>query len=125
MRAMRTEMKITLASMLALGVCVWVGETRADGLTGGDDIALGSGVGSSDLQSLNGGLQILNAQTQVTQGGTVDNNDIDNTGGTIETGAAVNNVFSTGGISLVASNTGMNALIQQTVTINVLFAPQN
>ena len=62
---MRTVMKTTLASMLALGVCVWVGETRADGLTGGDDIALGSGVGSSDLQSLNGGAaRLLTAQTQ-------------------------------------------------------------
>ena len=122
---MRTVMKTTLASMLALGVCVWVGETRADGLTGSDDIALGSGVGSSDLQSLNGGLQILNAQTTTGQTGTVADNPIDNNGGTIQTGAAVNNVFTSSGISLVASNTGINSVIQQTVAINVLFAPQN
>jgi len=111
--------------MLALGVCVWVGETRADGLSGGDDIALSSAVGSADLQSLNGGLKIQNAEATTTQNGSVTGNGVNNAGGEINTGAAVNNVYTSGGISLVASNTGMNALIQQTVVVNVLFAPQN
>lgn len=122
---MRTGIKTTLASMLALGVCVWVGETRADGLSGGDDIALSSAVGSADLQSLNGGLKIQNAEATTTQNGSVTGNGVNNAGGEINTGAAVNNVYTSGGISLVASNTGMNALIQQTVVVNVLFAPQN
>jgi hypothetical protein len=126
MRAMRTGMKTTLASMLALGVCVWVGETRADGLAGNDDIALDQSLGSADLQSLNvGHLTVQSASSHVTQDGNVEGNSVDGNSGQITTGPAVNTNFASQGIVMQAANSGINSLIQQTATINVIFAPQN
>ena len=122
---MRTGIKTTLASMLALGVCVWVGETRADGPSGSDDIALDSNVGSSDLADLSvGKLTVLDAETNVQQNGTVEGNSVSNSG-EINTGGALNTNFGSQGVVMQAANTGMNSLIQQTTTINVIFAPQN
>jgi hypothetical protein len=118
-------MKTIFASMLALGVCVWVGETRADGPSGDDDIALDSSVGSSDLAGVSvGKLTVLDADTHVQQNGTVDDNGVYNDG-EISTGGAFNSNFASQGIVMQAANTGMNSLIQQTTTINVIFAPQN
>jgi len=124
MRAMRTGIKTTIASMLALGVCVWVGETRADGPSGGDEISLDGGVGTSDLALLSGGSLVLaTASTEID--GTSHNNTINNNGGEIETGAGLNINSGSTGIVMQAANTGINSLIQQTATINVIFAPQN
>lgn len=121
---MRTGMKITIASMLALGVCVWVGETRADGPAGSDEISMDGGVGTSDLALLSGGSLILaTASTEID--GTSHNNTINNAGGEIETGAGLNINSGSTGIVMQAANTGINSLIQQTATINVIFAPQN
>jgi hypothetical protein len=124
MRAMRTGIKTTIASMLALGVCVWVGETRADGLSGSDELSMSGGVGTEDLALLSGGgLTLATATSTVT--GTSNNNDTDNTGGTIMTGGGSNINVGSHGIVMQANNTGMNSLIQQNATINVIFAPQN
>jgi len=119
MRAMRTGMKTIIASMLALGVCVWVGEARADG----DEISLGGGAASSDLASLSGGsLTIVDADA--TQNGSVVNPNVNNNGTMINGGnTAIAN--GTQGIVLQAQNSGNNSLIQQTAQINVYFAPQN
>jgi len=112
--------------MLALGVCVWVGEARADG-SGDDDIAVNSSVTSADLSELSGGsLSIVAADADVTQDGTVSGNTVTNNGsGSISTGG--NTVVNTGssGIVMQAANSGMNSLIQQSTTINVIFAPPN
>jgi len=121
---MRTEMKTIFASMLALGVCVWVGETRADGLSGSDELSMSGGVGTEDLALLSGGgLTLATATSTVT--GTSENNDINNAGGTISTGGGSNINVGSHGIVMQANNTGMNSLIQQNATINVIFAPQN
>lgn len=124
---MRTVFKTTLASMLALGVCVWVGETRADGSLGDDDIAVNSSVTNADLSELSGGsLSIVAAEADVTQDGTVSSNTVTNSGsGTISTGSAMNVNTSSSGIVMQAANSGMNSLIQQSTTINVIFAPPN
>jgi hypothetical protein len=127
MRAMRTVLKTTFASMLALGVCVWVGETRADGSLSDDELAVNSSVTSADLSELSGGsLSIVAADADVTQDGTVSGNTVTNNGsGSISTGG--NTVVNTGssGIVMQAANSGMNSLIQQSTTINVIFAPPN
>lgn len=124
---MRTVLKTTLASMLALGVCVWVGETRADGSLSDDELAVNSSVTSADLSELSGGSQsIVAAVADVTQDGTVTGNSVNNNGsGSISTGG--NTVVNTGssGIVMQAANSGMNSLIQQSTTINVIFAPPN
>jgi len=124
---MRKIFKTTFASMLALGVCVWVGETRADGLSGDDEIAVNSSVTSADLSELSGGSQsIVAAVADVNQDGTVSSNTVTNNGtGSISTGG--NTVVNTGstGIVMQAANSGMNSLIQQSTTINVIFAPPN
>jgi hypothetical protein len=122
MRAMRTEMKITFASLLALGVCVWVAEARADG----DEISSTNSVDTDALQLLNGGdLTLIGMSAHSHQTGTVENNDIYNQGGTIETGAAINTNFDSHGIVMQAANSGINSLIQQTTTLNILLGPQN
>ena len=119
---MRTEMKITFASLLALGVCVWVAEARADG----DEISSDNVVATTALQSLNGGdLTLIGMSAHSEQHGTVENNDIYNQGGTINTGSPVNNNFGSHGIVMRAANSGINSLIQQTTTINILLGPQN
>jgi hypothetical protein len=124
MRAMRTGIKTTIASMLALGVCVWVGETRADGPSGSDEISMDGGVGTSDLALLSGGTLVLaTASTEID--GTSHNNTIDNSGGELKTGSGMNINSGSHGIVMQAANTGINSLIQQTATINVIFAPQN
>ncbi len=109
--------------MLALGVCVWVGETRADGLSGDDDIAVNSSVTSADLSELSGGsLSIVAAESDVTQEGDVGGNTVSNSHGNISTGSAMNINTGSHGIVMQASNSGMNSLIQQSSTINVIFA---
>jgi hypothetical protein len=128
MRAMRKIFKTTFASMLALGVCVWVGETRADGLSGDDDIALNSSVTSADLSELSGGsVSVVSADADVTQHGDVDGNTVSNVGsGSVWTGSASNINNGSNGIVMQAANSGMNSLIQQSTTINVVIAtPQN
>lgn len=124
---MRTILKTTLASMLALGVCVWVGEARADGSSSDDEIAVNSSVTSDDLSELSGGSQsTVAAVADVTQDGTVTGNTVTNNGsGSISTGG--NTIVNTGstGIVMQAANSGMNSLIQQSTTINVIFAPPN
>jgi len=124
---MRKICEATIASMLALGVCVWVGETRADGLSGDDDIAVNSSVTSSDLSELSGGsLSIVAAESDVTQDGTVGGNSVTVIGsGHISTGSAMNINSGSHGIVMQAANSGMNSLIQQSSTINVIFAPPN
>ena len=124
---MRTVLKTTLASMLALGVCVWVGETRADGSTSDDDIAVNSSVTSADLSELCGGsLSIVAAEANVTQDGNVEGNSVTvNGSGSISTGSAMNINSGSHGIVMQAANSGMNSLIQQSSTINVIFAPPN
>ena len=125
---MRTISKTILASMLALGACVWVGETRADGLSGDDDIALNSSVTASDLSELSGGsVSVVSADADVTQHGDVDGNTVSNTGsGSVWTGSASNINSGSNGIVMQAANSGMNSLIQQSTTINVVIAtPQN
>jgi len=124
---MRTVFKTTLASMLALGVCVWVGETRADGSTSDDDIAVNSSVTSADLSELSGGsLSIVAAEANVTQDGNVEGNSVTvNGSGSISTGSAMNINSGSHGIVMQAANSGMNSLIQQSSTINVIFAPPN
>ena len=68
---MRTGLTTIFASMLALGVCVWVGEARADG---GDELSVTGGVESEDLAHLNGGgLTVATATSSVT--GTQQNNE--------------------------------------------------
>ena len=123
---MRTVFKTTLASMLALGVCVWVGETRADG-SSDDDIAVNSSVTSADLSELSGGsLSIVAAEANVTQDGNVEGNSVTvNGSGSISTGSAMNINSGSHGIVMQAANSGMNSLIQQSSTINVIFAPPN
>lgn len=123
---MRTVFKTTLASMLALGVCVWVGETRADG-SSDDDIAVNSSVTSADLSELSGGsLSIVAAEANVTQDGNVEGNSVTvNGSGSISTGSAMNINNGSHGIVMQAANSGMNSLIQQSSTINVIFAPPN
>ena len=124
---MRTILKTTFASMLALGVCVWVGEARADGSSSDDEIAVNSSVTSDDLSELSGGSQsTVAAVADVTQDGTVTGNTVTNNGsGSISTGG--NTIVNTGstGIVMQAANSGMNSLIQQSTTINVIFAPPN
>jgi hypothetical protein len=121
MRAMRTGMKTIFASVLALGVCVWVGEARADG---SDELSMGGSVGSEDLAHLNGGgLTIATATSTVT--GTSENNEIYNQDGKITTGAGENINIGSHGIVMQANNSGINSLIQQNATINVIFAPAN
>lgn len=125
---MRKIFKTTFASMLALGVCVWVGETRADGLSGDDDIALNSSVTSADLSELSGGsVSVVSADADVTQHGDVDGNTVSNVGsGSVWTGSASNINNGSNGIVMQAANSGMNSLIQQSTTINVVIAtPQN
>ena len=124
---MRTVFKTTLASMLALGVCVWVGETRADGSLSDDDIAVNSSVTSADLSELSGGsLSIVAAEANVTQDGNVEGNSVTvNGSGSISTGSAMNINNGSHGIVMQAANSGMNSLIQQSSTINVIFAPPN
>lgn len=122
MRAMRIEMKTTFASLLALGVCVWVAEARADG----DEISADNSVETTALLSLNGGdLTLIGMHAHSTQNGTIEGNQIYNQDGKIETGTAINNNFGSHGIVMQAANTGINSLIQQTTTINVLLGPQN
>jgi hypothetical protein len=122
MRAMRIEMKTTFASLLALGVCVWVAEARADG----DEISADNSVEMTALQSLNGGdLTLIGMHAHSEQTGTVEGNDIYNEGGSITTGAAINNINNSHGIVMQAANSGINSLIQQTTTINILLGPQN
>ena len=119
---MRTEMKITFASLLALGVCVWVAEARADG----DEISSDNVVSTTALGSLNGGdLTLIGMHAHSEQHGTVENNDIYNEGGSISTGAAINNNYGSHGIVMQAANSGINSLIQQTTTLNILLGPQN
>jgi hypothetical protein len=127
MRAMRKVFKTTLASMLALGVCVWVGETRADGTSGDDELAVNSSVSSADLQELSGGsVSIVAAHSDVTQDGDVKDNSVTVIGsGSISTGSAMNINNGSHGIVMQAANSGMNSLIQQSSTINVIFAPPN
>ena len=124
---MRTIFKTTFASMLALGVCVWVGETRADGLSGDDELPVNSSVSTADLQELSGGgVSIVSAHSDVVQDGKVKENSVSVVGnGSISTGSAMNINTGSHGIVLQASNSGMNSLIQQTSTINVIFAPPN
>jgi len=118
---MRTEMKITFASLLALGVCVWVAEARADG----DEISSDNSVATSALQSLNGDLTLIGMSNHVNQTGTVEGNDIYNQGGSISTGSPTNTNIGSHGIVMQAANSGINSLIQQTTTINILLGPQN
>lgn len=117
---MRTGMKTILASTLALGVCVWVGEARADG----DELSMSGDVGSDDLALLSGGsLMVATASSSVT--GSSTGNTTNNQGGEISTGGGSNINVGSHGIVMQANNTGMNSLIQQNATINVIFAPQN
>jgi len=119
---MRTEMKITFASLLALGVCVWVAEARADG----DEISSDNSVAMTALQSLNGGdLTLIGMSAESNQHGTIKDNEIYNEGGKIETGSVNNYNYGSHGIVMQAANTGINSLIQQTTTINILLGPQN
>ena len=61
---MRTGITTIFASMLALGVCVWVGEARADG---GDELSVTGGVESEDLAHvIGGGLAVGTATSAVT-----------------------------------------------------------
>jgi hypothetical protein len=122
MRAMRIEMKTTFASLLALGVCVWVAEARADG----DEISSDNSVAMTALQSLNGGdLTLIGMSAESNQHGTIKDNEIYNEGGKIETGSVNNYNYGSHGIVMQAANTGINSLIQQTTTINILLGPQN
>lgn len=119
---MRIEMKTTFASLLALGVCVWVAEARADG----DEISADNSVEMNALQLLNGGdLTLIGMHAHSTQNGTVEGNEIYNEGGKIETGSVNNYNYGSHGIVMQAANSGINSLIQQTTTINVLLGPQN
>ena len=107
---MRIEMKTTFASLLALGVCVWVAEARADG----DEISADNSVEMTALQSLNGGdLTLIGMHAQSEQTGTVEGNEIYNEGGTITTGAAINNINNSHGIVMQAANSGINSLISR------------
>jgi hypothetical protein len=80
MRAMRIEMKTTFASLLALGVCVWVAEARADG----DEISADNSVEMTALQSLNGG-DLADRHVGRSSRRYDQDNEIYNEGGKIET----------------------------------------
>jgi hypothetical protein len=124
MRAMRKIFKTTFASMLALGVCVWVGETRADGLSGDDELPINNVVSTSDLQELSGGgVSITAAHSNVTQDGDVKDNNVYVIGdGSISTGSAMNINTGSHGIVMQAANSGMNSLIQQSLVIQPVFS---
>jgi hypothetical protein len=101
---------------------VWVAEARADG----DEISSTNSVDMDALQLLNGGdLTLIGMSAHSQQTGNVENNDIYNEGGRIDTGSAVNNNFDSHGIVMQAANSGINSLIQQSATINILVGPQN
>lgn len=121
---MRKIFKTTFASMLALGVCVWVGETRADGLSGDDELPINNVVSTSDLQELSGGgVSITAAHSNVTQDGDVKDNNVYVIGdGSISTGSAMNINTGSHGIVMQAANSGMNSLIQQSLVIQPVFS---
>jgi len=121
---MRTVFKTTLVSMLALGVCVWVGETRADGLSGDDELPVNNVVSTTDLQELSGGgVSITAAHSNVTQDGDVKDNNVYVIGnGSISTGSAMNINAGSHGIVMQAANSGMNSLIQQSLVIQPVFS---
>jgi hypothetical protein len=105
--------------VLALGVCVWVGEARADSAS--NEIAVENTASSLDLAALSGGgLSLTNVEATGTQTGGVNDNTIDNSGGSyMHNGGNISANANSGGITINMLNSGNNVLMQNITQINV------
>jgi hypothetical protein len=105
--------------VLALGVCVWVGEARADSAS--NEIAVENTASSLDLAALSGGgLSLTNVEATGTQTGEVSGNTIDNSGGSImHNGGNISANANSGGITINMLNSGNNVSMQNITQINV------
>lgn len=110
---------LIISSVLALGVCVWVGEARADSAS--NEIAVENTASSLDLAALSGGgLSLTNVEATGTQTGEVSGNTIDNSGGGImHNGGNISANANSGGITINMLNSGNNVSMQNITQINV------